>query len=78
MFAAAKKRRDGAEAAVDKVATRIKEEYAAHAQAIEDLVGEAKAADAIARSINIAIWEQASKLAPILAVHGRLGGREIY
>jgi hypothetical protein len=56
-FAAAKKRRDDADAVVDKVATRIKEEYAHHAQAITDLIAEAKTADAGARSINMQIWE---------------------
>jgi hypothetical protein len=77
-FAAAKKRRDDADAAVDKVAARIKEEYAAHAQAISNLVAEAKAADAGARSINSEIWENASELAPIIAVHGRIGWDAIY
>jgi hypothetical protein len=77
-FAAAKKRRDEADAASDKVAARIKEEYVLHAQAIADLVAEARAADAGARSINMEIWEQASELAPILAVHGRLGWEGIY
>jgi hypothetical protein len=77
-FAAAKKRRDDADAVVDKVATRIKEEYAHHAQAIADLIAAAKVADAGARSINSEIWENASELAPVLAVHGRIGWDEIY
>lgn len=72
-FAAAKKRRDDAEASVDSVVARIRIEYAVHAEAIAELVAQAKAADAVARSINREIWENASELPPIVAVHGRLG-----
>jgi hypothetical protein len=77
-FAAAKKRRDDAEASVDSVVARIRIEYAVHAEAIAELVAQAKAADAVARSINREIWENASELPPIVAVHGRLGWGEIY
>jgi hypothetical protein len=75
-FAAAKKRRDDAETAVDRVVVRIRSEYAVHAEAIAELVAQAKAADAVARSINRENWENASELPPI--VLGPLGWGEIY
>ena len=73
--AVAQKRRDEAEAAVDRVTARIHTEYAVHAQAISDLVAEANAADTAAELFNMEFYlpGEYDDIAAVRLVHDRLG-----